>query len=76
METSLFSRWFWVDTAERVASSAATAVASLLGATSFDVIEADYQAIAATAAITAVVTFMKCVSSIRAGEPGTPSLVV
>ncbi|GAA3699286.1 hypothetical protein GCM10022377_10360 [Zhihengliuella alba] len=70
----MWTATFWKDTAERVISTIAQVALVTIGAEAFNVIEADWAAIAAVSVGGGVVALLKAVAASGIGDH-TPSLV-
>lgn len=70
----MWTKKFWMDTAERVISTAAQAAAGAIGATAL-VQAVDWRVVGGTAATAALLSFCKALYASRRGDPTSASLV-
>lgn len=71
----MFTTSFWKSAAERAIKTVAQALIAVLAATTFDWINADWQAIAGTAATAGVLSLLSSIASAGMGDKGTPSII-
>lgn len=70
----MFTKKFWADTAERVLATAAQAAAGAIGTTA--VIQGiDWRVVGGTAAVAALLSFLKALYARNTGDPNSASLV-
>lgn len=70
----MFSRAFWIATAERVIASIAGAVIAVLTADGFDLLNAHWPGILATAGVAGLVSLLKALVAANIGDNPGPSL--
>lgn len=71
----MFTRDFWLRTAERAAKTFAQALVATFGGVTLTTDAKVWQAALISAALATLLSVITSIASIRAGEPGTPSLV-
>ncbi len=70
----MFTKKFWADTVERVLATAAQAAAGAIGTTA--VIQGiDWRVVGGTAAVAALLSFLKALYARNTGDPNSASLV-
>ena len=76
-DDGIFTKRFWVRTAERVIRAAAIGAFLAVGADRFDALHADWETIGGFAGGAAFLSLLLCLGAgaLPVGEPGTPSLV-
>ena len=71
----MFTTTFWKSAAERAIKTVAQALIAVLAATTFDWFNADWKAIAGTAATAGVLSLLSSIASAGIGDKGTPSII-
>jgi hypothetical protein len=69
------TREFWIQTAERAVRTWAQACLALAGATAFDVLTADWQALVGVSTGAALLSVATSIVASGVGDKGSPSLV-
>lgn len=70
----MFTKPFWIATAERVIASIVGAVLAVLTADGFDILNADVRAVLATAGLAGLVSLLKALVASNIGDNRGPSL--
>lgn len=71
----MFTRQFWIDTAERAIKTAAQAAVLVFGAGQVDAFAVDWQLVASMSVGAACLSIATSLASSLSGDPDTPSLV-
>lgn len=71
----MFTTSFWKSAAERAIKTVAQALIAVLAATTFDWFNADWKAIAGTAATAGVLSLLSSIASAGIADKGTPSII-
>ncbi len=73
--TTVRTREFWLNTAERAVRTWAQAFVALAGATAFDVLTANWQALVGVSTGAALLSVATSIVASGVGDKGSPSLV-
>ena len=71
----MFTLYFWQSAIERAVKTAAQAVVAAVGLVQFDILTADWGALAALSGSAAVLSVLSSLASTRVGEKDSPSLL-
>ena len=71
----MFTRQFWILTAERAVKTFAQALAAVLAASGVGLLDAEWTTALATAGMAALLSVLTSVASLKVGPPDSPSTV-
>ena len=70
----MFTRAFWIATAERVIASVAGGILAVMAADGFDLLAADWQGVLAAGGLAGAVSLLKAIVAANVGSNPGPSL--